>query len=402
MGGMSTEPFKLDLMACIDTLQRCEAANDEESDEGGEPAGAVIDELARQLHAHGAPDTPFEQQAQVMLADHLVMQQAGEEMPSDRQVAVAWWGAKPHDNEFPAQGSARAVLDLFRPIFARLTQERDEWRERAEARLADRGVQEAVTLRQRAERAERIALEQQTEAREATKATADRYVEIQHLRARIAELESRPVREPGSNTLTRAAYEQLVAENLAWLLQQPRSLERDHIEAVLRDSPQRVYGTSSSRPEPGADVVERLYEAFLDGKAAADMSRPQEPNEGHFEWVARTERDGIRAVLFALAAMGEDVWPGRNDCARDLDAKTDAWDAVKHVHAYLRSHLSPVLGALRARVAELESVGGEMVAALDAWGKTCENKDEAYTYTSDDKRCDQAWSALRDALRRKS
>lgn len=41
--------------------------------------------------------------------------------------------------------------------------------------------------------------------------------------------------------LTRAGYEQLIAEDIAWLLQQPRTLERDHIEAVLRASPAREY-----------------------------------------------------------------------------------------------------------------------------------------------------------------
>lgn len=35
-------------------------------------------------------------------------------------------------------------------------------------------------------------------------------------------------------TLNRAAYFKLVEEDLQWLLQQPRSLERDHIEHMLR------------------------------------------------------------------------------------------------------------------------------------------------------------------------
>lgn len=41
--------------------------------------------------------------------------------------------------------------------------------------------------------------------------------------------------------LTRAAYEQLIAEDIEWLRQQPRSLERDHIELILRLSPDREY-----------------------------------------------------------------------------------------------------------------------------------------------------------------
>ncbi len=34
--------------------------------------------------------------------------------------------------------------------------------------------------------------------------------------------------------LNRAVYEQLLREDLEWLLKQPRTLERDHIEYLLR------------------------------------------------------------------------------------------------------------------------------------------------------------------------
>jgi hypothetical protein len=42
-------------------------------------------------------------------------------------------------------------------------------------------------------------------------------------------------------TLNRSAYEKLVAEDLEWLLKQPRTVERDHIEHILRDSPSKYY-----------------------------------------------------------------------------------------------------------------------------------------------------------------
>jgi hypothetical protein len=35
-------------------------------------------------------------------------------------------------------------------------------------------------------------------------------------------------------TMNKQAYARLVEENLEWLLKQPRGLERDHIEAMLR------------------------------------------------------------------------------------------------------------------------------------------------------------------------
>lgn len=43
--------------------------------------------------------------------------------------------------------------------------------------------------------------------------------------------------------LNRYAYEKLVSEDVAWLLQQPHTLERDHVEAVLRWSITQLFGT---------------------------------------------------------------------------------------------------------------------------------------------------------------
>lgn len=41
--------------------------------------------------------------------------------------------------------------------------------------------------------------------------------------------------------MNREAYEKLIEEDIAWLLKQPRTLERCHIEQILRDSPRRMY-----------------------------------------------------------------------------------------------------------------------------------------------------------------
>jgi len=37
-------------------------------------------------------------------------------------------------------------------------------------------------------------------------------------------------------TLNRRAYQQLIDENIEWILQQPRTLERDHIIEVIKHS----------------------------------------------------------------------------------------------------------------------------------------------------------------------
>ncbi len=40
----------------------------------------------------------------------------------------------------------------------------------------------------------------------------------------------------GTPSMNRRTYEELIAENLDWLLKQPQSLERDHIELIVRRS----------------------------------------------------------------------------------------------------------------------------------------------------------------------
>lgn len=38
------------------------------------------------------------------------------------------------------------------------------------------------------------------------------------------------------------AYQELIDGDIKWLLRQPRDLERDHIDAVLRKSVELLYG----------------------------------------------------------------------------------------------------------------------------------------------------------------
>jgi hypothetical protein len=47
-----------------------------------------------------------------------------------------------------------------------------------------------------------------------------------------------------SMKMNQSAYQKLIDEDLAWLLQKPRTLERDHIAAVLR------YSIKMHYPEP--------------------------------------------------------------------------------------------------------------------------------------------------------
>jgi hypothetical protein len=42
--------------------------------------------------------------------------------------------------------------------------------------------------------------------------------------------------------LTRRSYEELIAGDIEWLMQQPNTLERSHILVILRASADREYG----------------------------------------------------------------------------------------------------------------------------------------------------------------
>lgn len=59
--------------------------------------------------------------------------------------------------------------------------------------------------------------------------------------------------------LNRCAYQRLVDDDIAWLRQQPTTLERNHIECVLRESVDGIYG-------PGDDPRDAMWAGYR-GKA---------------------------------------------------------------------------------------------------------------------------------------
>ena len=65
--------------------------------------------------------------------------------------------------------------------------------------------------------------------------------------------------------VNRAAYEKLIKEDLEWLLSQPRTLERDHIQQILLDSPNRLYGD----PDKMKDAAEKLLGILQESNALA-------------------------------------------------------------------------------------------------------------------------------------
>jgi hypothetical protein len=339
MGGMSTEPFKFDLLAVYEVI--AEAPGPEWATDH------AMKELSRQLHTAGAPDAPLEQQLGALLADHIAMRAAGAEMPSEAMVADRVY--EQCGNNEAAINAASRVLDLFRPLFARLTQERDEAREEAgrwfRARQSDnvRHVAECAALRQRAERAEADCAEMKTKVRDV-----------------LAMVE--PVRE---------SFRDALADN-----ERQRARIAD-LEAQL----------AARRVEPGADVVERLtcvYLKALNAPVTQDMVELPSP------------RTAMAAVLSALAATGKAGLPSLTDASGQVqsdvqeaasrqtsDDLAPPWFRVHCFHAgavWERSRLAPVIGALRARVAEK----GVRIAVLETGMREAVGEfQDALTYVDD-------------------
>ena len=155
-----------------------------------------------------------------------------------------------------------------------------------------------------------------------------------------------------------------------------------------------------ARPEPAADVVEKLAEIAwnAEGTVAPYSAASWADVDGIVKDMGRA---GIRAVLTALAAMGEEAaesalgmsepWP----TYRAVDRLCDAADTLLGRHDYdghgyeeiieaLRvtrerlpalSRLSPVIGALRARVAELEARLAEVDSRVAGWEAAARESD---------------------------
>ena len=67
--------------------------------------------------------------------------------------------------------------------------------------------------------------------------------------------------------MTKQEYIKLVNEDLEWLLKQPRKLERDHIEAVLKESVNKYF------PEPLASLTDEELKSELKRRKEANRQK---------------------------------------------------------------------------------------------------------------------------------
>ena len=112
-----------------------------------------------------------------------------------------------------------------------------------------------------------------------------------------------------SGTITRAAYQQLVDEDICWLERQPRTLERDHVIDIVRHSVEVYYGELRDLI---ATLRSRVAERECDLTRIAEAQRPHcttECIEG--VWWAKGKSGGVygphsteREALLEVAEMG--------------------------------------------------------------------------------------------------
>ena len=298
--------------------------------------------------------------AETLLASHRVLAEAGEEMPNDGARAFAEsycdkQGERRTGRYEAAFAGFKAGLDASAPILARRTQERNEARNeladvRANVREAEKAAhlrglkraEEVDAFRQRAERAEREHEASEGAWPEATGCAGpeDARREMSRLRARVAELESRP--EPSAD----------VVEMLAVVRHRAVMMALD----------------------PATDDVDVEYDRH--------QASPEQ---------IKADLAGIRAVVSALAERGEDVchdalgydtpWPtalclkrlvdAADHLLNDHDCDAHGWEGLALARDSARGRvdalacLSPVIGALRGRVAELEAKANAQRTALD-------------------------------------
>lgn len=93
--------------------------------------------------------------------------------------------------------------------------------------------------------------------------------------------------------LNRHAYQRLINEDLEWLSRQPRSLEREHIEVIVRQSPEREYTRASSSAE-GVRDYNAGYVAGLEAAAKiADQWDDGFSNSSYASLIASEIRSAI-------------------------------------------------------------------------------------------------------------
>lgn len=105
-----------------------------------------------------------------------------------------------------------------------------------------------------------------------------------------------------STTLNRGAFAQLVAEDLAWLETQPRTLERDHVAVILRAAVDVYYPPATAPAAP----IARVLEAWRTSAAAYRAEGRRDATQGPLNLVRFTKADLLETCAEQIEAFTRD------------------------------------------------------------------------------------------------
>lgn len=115
-----------------------------------------------------------------------------------------------------------------------------------------------------------------------------------------------------SSKMTKKAYEQIIAEDIAWLEKQPRTLERDHIIEIVKRSPGYEYPPpygDPARADERAKVVSAIRVRQTSEQVMHDRHAAEpEPNE----WTRR-RIDETRATVAVLRDLADAIERGDHE-----------------------------------------------------------------------------------------
>lgn len=103
--------------------------------------------------------------------------------------------------------------------------------------------------------------------------------------------------------MNRPAFEKLIAENLNWLLKQERTLERNHIEAILRDAANRYYPTYFNVPM----MLQKGHFVFTSGPGSPHISCNGDINDVQQIRHFLKQLENIEKIYFELAMRSNKV-----------------------------------------------------------------------------------------------
>lgn len=133
--------------------------------------------------------------------------------------------------------------------------------------------------------------------------------------------------------MTKTAYQKTIDGDLEWLKKQPASLERDHIELILKHSTKDLYPSEDTGSDSGAcdeDEDERtiLFSSFGARAAAFEEASALMLTRAGVEFVHNRDEKAkwFRETAKDLADFAEEARKKQHDYADEQTRKAMGWE----------------------------------------------------------------------------